>query len=69
MTSPNMKYYQKYEDNKTYPILVPINGRSGNNCRIVEMEGSKVNAWNEMVRRDDRRTNHERHCPTCQCQG
>jgi hypothetical protein len=54
MTSPNMKYYQRYEDNKTYPILVPVNG-GGSHCRIVEMLGKVVNEWNDKVRENERK--------------
>lgn len=33
----------RYEDNKTYPILV----RMGGYCRIVEMLGRVANEWND----------------------
>lgn len=38
----------RYEDNKTYPILVKM---SGGNYNIVEMLGSKTNAWNDEIER------------------
>lgn len=38
----------RYVDHLWYPILVPVRG-SGH-CRIVEMQGHMVNAWNAMVR-------------------
>ena len=41
--------YGPYVDHLWYPILVPVQG-SGH-CRIVEMQGCMVNAWNEYVRR------------------
>lgn len=36
----------RYVDHLWYPILV----RMGGGHRIVEMQGCKVNAWNDMVR-------------------
>lgn len=44
----------RYEDNKTYPILVKIHGAGYH--RIVEMLGSEVNAYNDRV---------SRLCPRC----
>lgn len=35
-------------DHLWYPILVRVRG--SNHCRIVEMQGCEVNAWNEYVR-------------------
>lgn len=35
----------RYEDHLWYPILVKLGGGH----RIVEMQGKKVNEWNDMV--------------------
>lgn len=43
MTS--IRIIKRYEDNKTYPILVRMNG----GYRIVEMLGSIANAWNDAI--------------------
>lgn len=47
MTS--IRVIPRYVDHLWYPILVPIHGAG--HCRIVEMQGKKVNEWNDMVRR------------------
>jgi len=39
----SIRVISRYEDNKTYPILVKIGG----GYRIVEMLGSVANAWND----------------------
>jgi hypothetical protein len=37
----------RYVDHMWYPILVKVHGGCGH--RIVEMQGKKVNEWNDMV--------------------
>jgi hypothetical protein len=44
MTS--IRLIPRYVDHLWYPILIPMGGY----CRIVEMQGKEVNAWNDMVR-------------------
>lgn len=40
-----IKIIPRYVDHLWYPILV----RCGGFCRIVEMQGRKVNEWNDWV--------------------
>lgn len=40
-----VRVLQRYEDNKTYPILV----RMGGYYRIVEMLGKVANDWNDAI--------------------
>ncbi len=40
-----VRIIQRYEDNKTYPILVRIGG----GYRIVEMLGKTANNWNDAI--------------------
>jgi hypothetical protein len=47
--SMSIKPVSVYEDNKTYPILVRLNGYN----LIIEMLGSVVNEHNRQVRRDE----------------
>lgn len=42
------KIIPRYEDRLWYPILIKIPGYERQ--RIVEMRGSEVNKWNDMVR-------------------
>ena len=37
----------RYVDHLWYPILVKT---GGGGCRIVELQGREVNAWNDMVK-------------------
>ena len=41
-----VRIIERYEDNKTYPILVKL---SAGGCRIVEMLGRVANAWNDAI--------------------
>ena len=41
-----VRIIQRYEDNKTYPILVRT---SGGSYRIIEMLGRVANAWNDAI--------------------
>lgn len=40
------KVIPRYEDNKTYPILVMMNGH----CKIVEMLGVVANKYNDYIK-------------------
>ena len=40
-----VKIIRRYEDNKTYPILVKMGGY----CQIVEMLGRVANTWNDTL--------------------
>lgn len=41
----SIRIIARYDDNKTYPILVRLNG----GYLIVEMLGSTANSWNEAL--------------------
>jgi hypothetical protein len=53
MTS--IRIIPRYVDHLWYPILVKMAGYH----RIEEMQGRRVNEWNDMVRKQNERTNQK----------
>ena len=48
----------RYVDHLWYPILVK---GLGGGCRIVELQGREVNAWNDMVQQQLMRVKYDLH--------